>query len=398
MQTQFDEKISPSNESPRPHAESIWITPAWQRGVMALAGLLVLAAVVISLVHPQPGRPAKPGATPTAQPAALPAAATVVNGRVVVAQVGVKAWVDVTPNMRLGKKDMITTWFVKPQVGWTFVATGSSATSTTVTAWRTVDGGETWHQAVVAQLVHGASLLATSFVSETHGWLLVSFSETGSDRPGTLFETRDGGLTWQQLPAPSGGAMTFTSDTTGWITGGRVNFARNLLFVTHDGGKTWAQVTLAMPAGFTVPNIEMTTPTFTSPRDGVFAANLETEVALYATHDGGQTWVPGAAFPVPAQDRAALPALLATEKQLIVFAGSTAQRSTDGGKTWAAMPQPDKRKVFAIGQIGDGSVWAQTVPAWCSAEFFGRCDSGALYVTGDEATWASPKLTTPTPE
>jgi photosystem II stability/assembly factor-like uncharacterized protein len=93
-----------------------------------------------------------------------------------------------------------------------------------------------------------SQILDMSFADALHGWVLgVSCSAPGQCDTLTLRRTVDGGKTWQWLPAPPaapgwiGGRDTATvhavrfSDTQfGWIYGGA-------LYATQNGGQTWVK-------------------------------------------------------------------------------------------------------------------------------------------------------------
>src|SRR5213594_4390689 len=97
-----------------------------------------------------------------------------------------------------------------------------------VTTFRTIDGGKTWQE--------GASIGGQSpelfFIDQNHGWLLLPTQGNSA----SLYSSDDAGLHWNFTsvrPTSVGpSTITFTSLTTGWISGGN-------LMVTHDGGVTW---------------------------------------------------------------------------------------------------------------------------------------------------------------
>lgn len=95
------------------------------------------------------------------------------------------------------------------------------------------------------------------------------------------------------------GHAVFSSASTGWVTGSCAG-GRPAFWVSRDGGRTWRQQPLPRPSGtgmLTNCQCGLTPPVFTSPEDGaLWASDLPTRpalsVAAYLTHNGGWTWTP----------------------------------------------------------------------------------------------------------
>jgi photosystem II stability/assembly factor-like uncharacterized protein len=118
-------------------------------------------------------------------------------------------------------------------------ATTTTAPTTTTTALAGPVGGP---------VPTGFVPQSVTFVSPTEGWVLGT-APCPKGPCTSMVRTRDGGATWQGVPAPlvalgSGqqGApgvanVRFADPLDGWVFGSQ-------LWSTHDGGKTWQQVSL----------------------------------------------------------------------------------------------------------------------------------------------------------
>jgi len=129
-----------------------------------------------------------------------------------------------------------------------------------------------------------ATLHHVTFVGQENGWAV-------GDR-GVVWKTTDGGRTWQLLKTPVDCALKcacFLSDRVGWVAGGGVapytQLGFGVVLFTNDGGATWRPVS-AEP----LPALEYVR--FFTLQEGVAvgASDPLHPTGMLATHDGGKTW------------------------------------------------------------------------------------------------------------
>ena len=135
----------------------------------------------------------------------------------------------------------------------TFVPQNPDSTNVPTVIYHTRDAGKTWQP---GEPIFGGDC-ASSFYSATEGWLWRNESP-GNSRlaQGTLFRTRDGGVSWTEIKAQKSladvvkpdlrvGQLEFVDDQCGWAVA-RGNSLPAQFFRTGDGGKTWSE--LCVPA------------------------------------------------------------------------------------------------------------------------------------------------------
>ena len=104
---------------------------------------------------------------------------------------------------------------------------------------RSRDGGDSFERTRTSPYEAPHGCFRISFADDRHGWV--------ADGSGGVFETSDGGDTWQPLHLPEksavghGRAIARLSADEGWVTFGDPEQAwRSRAYFTGDGGKTWA--------------------------------------------------------------------------------------------------------------------------------------------------------------
>ena len=182
---------------------------------------------------------------------------------------------------------------------------------------RSTDGGKSF--AAVAQ--SRAPLYEVKFRNDLHGHAV------GVD--GVMFETKDGGLTWQPMDTGTQiklWAIHFLSETAGLIAGGDTPWqngdrSSGEIRRTEDGGRSWTVVHSGVKRISDFAVVDAMT---------VYAAGVGG--TMLKTQDGGKTWIPLPRSPL----KAIVNAIEFTDPScgVAVGAGGDAYVTTDGAQTW----------------------------------------------------------------
>ncbi len=206
---------------------------------------------------------------------------------------GGQTWLNITPAGIGGTPQAAA--FVDAQHGWAARLTAPNSLAVA----RTRDGGQTWQMDDMLLFAPESGQMAAQvsfdFVSTQTGYLAVELQSGVNFSQGLLWQTVDGGQTWQPRSLPVAGAVSFHSERIGWVAGGSTG---DELYRTNDGGHTWTPVTLSHGADRWFTDL----PIFVNQTTGwlpvTVAAGAESQVLLYATRDGGLTWTLAQTIPL----------------------------------------------------------------------------------------------------
>jgi len=181
------------------------------------------------------------------------------------------------------------------------------------TLYHTVDGGLSW-----MSTPSPFSQPELYFLDANNGWVLASLDVAVGSNAVAVYQTTDGGTTWIQKyinypnatnageSLPLGGLKAGISPInmqTAFVYGVTYAYGTPYLFRTDDGGTVWTQVSLPLPVGvgdFEL-SIDQDQMKFVSSTNGFIVMRLtgdNSQLAVYVTQDGGDTWIL-TATPIP---------------------------------------------------------------------------------------------------
>lgn len=130
--------------------------------------------------------------------------------------------------------------FVDANNGWSISSRNDTVSSQLLAIYHTSDGGLTWEQQYMMNGNEDDSFNAIQFTDLNHGWV------TGDN--GILLKTTDGGQHWTTVTnsgrttVSNSKSVFFLDANTGWVTSDH-NVDRNMVvFQTNDGGASWNEL------------------------------------------------------------------------------------------------------------------------------------------------------------
>ena len=225
---------------------------------------------------------------------------------------------------------------------------------------RTNDGGITWYNVAPTDLKEVGSTGETFILDKDHAWIQKpDFNNFPNN--GLLYQTADGGLTWNISSTPfSGGDLSFIDSDNGWMLadlGAGAGSNAVAVFQTTDGGTTWTQTYTNDP---NLPDAGDSLPLGGLKAD-LIPLNMQTAwvggvtyspgtVYLYRTDDRGRSWSQvSLELPAGAEefelgiDQDQMQFVSAEDGFLVVrMSGDSTQTAVyvtnDGGDTWRLTP------------------------------------------------------------
>lgn len=218
-----------------------------------------------------------------------------------------QTWTNITPN--LNGKVMAAVTFADNFHGVIIAEVPGGDAITAYAIAQTSDSGKTWTHVPLnlfspeeMNVLGGPIIPSLQFLDAKTGWLVVKAMTSSNFDVGTLFKTNDGGFTWTKLHMPAhraignpiGDPVHFVTDQVGWIESRTEGYQpeNNLLYNTRDGGQTWQiQKINGLPQD---AQWTYTMPDFINSLDGLLTVwvnkNDNYTSNVYITHDGGLTW------------------------------------------------------------------------------------------------------------
>jgi photosystem II stability/assembly factor-like uncharacterized protein len=222
-----------------------------------------------------------------------------------------KTWRSITPAISIGTS-LGSAFFLNQTRGWLLLCE-PQGDDAQVTVASTGDAGATWQLHTLATAME-VTLHADPFfcgrisrgrlffLDERQGWALLDHTETMNSFVAELYQTADGGQTWQHLGSTSSGEFLFVSPREGWMRAACCTGAPSQLYRSQDGGASWHAQSIQGSGA----DDEFFLPFFYAPGKGILPAALREDgialsgLSFFMTLDGGESWsLKAALFPGP---------------------------------------------------------------------------------------------------
>lgn len=267
-----------------------------------------------------------------------------------------ESWREITPPVS-ADFTIADVFFLNANLGWVAAspALAGDQAILPVQIMRTEDGGQSWQSySFEASLPYPVNARPTQieFIDPQHGWLVVDRTATMNSSAADLYESSDGGITWNLKSLPFSGPVHFISPSVGRTTGSCCTGAPKQLYRTTDGGLTWQQQVVAPdPVEDDFDYHDYGLPVFQNEQEGVLAITLRdvnyevTGLGFYRTSDAGQSWQLAETFttagPVPIGAGNSIPVQILNPEHWIVALPGALHVTRDGGETWEEFGQAD---------------------------------------------------------
>lgn len=268
-------------------------------------------------------------------------------------------------------------FFLDRNLGWSVNGSGR--------IFKTTNGGQTWTRQLDQP---GTYFRCIGFLDSLRGFagnIGPNYFPNVSDA-NPLYQTNDGGRTWQTVntisgPMPTGLCAIQIIDSLNIVAAGRVGSPVHLIKST-DGGLTWSSQSMSAHCAM-ILDLH-----FFSPDTGLVFCGTSANVQLsnakvIRTTDGGATFqtVYQSTRPFEICWKASFPSRDIGYFTVLSYAPNTTERfvakTTDGGQTWSERPLiSNGSKAFGIGFLNDSTGWIGT-------------DMGGLQTTNGGQTWTN---------
>ena len=204
----------------------------------------------------------------------------------------------------------------------------------------TSNGGQTW--SVQPSGGNNVTFSDVYFTDQLNGWA-VGYHYDGGVHHGYIFHTSDGGNSWQlQLDELDVHFLSvcFTSQNTGWVSGGSNTAANGIVYMTTDGGNSWE-----LKANDSVNSLR-----WICSSDSSHIWSVGDIGSIMSSSDGGYTWThldQRACFAFTEYDEASI-SFPDSLHGWIAGGDSVLLHTDNGGQLWVRQPTQFGKKIRSV--------------------------------------------------
>jgi len=209
------------------------------------------------------------------------------------------SWSEITPKAST-PMTIASVFFLDASTGWALLS-DENEDKPRFTLASTTSAGSTWTLTAItipeAQTIQLSGGGCIDFSDSLHGWIVLTQVSSSAFSLGILLKTEDGGSTWQATSGnlPIADPLRFFTSKDGWMA----RLGGDELYVTHDGANSWQEVSLkAPPQVYPAVHATYDLPMFEDSKHGFLPVTYAqtackgSALVLFATDNGGKTWVP----------------------------------------------------------------------------------------------------------
>lgn len=173
-----------------------------------------------------------------------------------------------------------------------------------ITVLTSSDKGTNWNSSSIDTDAVAIDWISTGFTTEKNGWLVAcSFAGMGSEMH-FIYETNDGGLTWNYKNKVNSRVLSgsfFASEDIAYLCYRYEYIAQTSVYRSTDGGDNWYEINLPIPESYSRFNMTPLSPAFDNSKTVLpmlmTQDSTQVDMVYFISSDNGETWTFSETYP-----------------------------------------------------------------------------------------------------